>query len=85
MQQSVHWCDRLVLDGQSSPSELGSDEGVSRWDISRYLPLAFLAPDIVKAILCGRQPIGLTVNKLKHALPSPLDWKDQRKRLGFDI
>lgn len=82
--RSFRWRDRLVQDGQSSLSELGAAEGVSRWDISRHLPLAFLAPDIVNAILHGRQPIGLTVNKLKHALPLPLDWKDQRKCLGFD-
>ena len=76
--------DRLIERRQTSMTDLAEAEGVSRWDISRHLPLAFLAPDIVQAILDGRQPIGLTVNKLKHALPLPLDCREQRGLLGFD-
>ena len=42
---------------------------------------AFLAPDIVEAILDGRQPADLTVQKLLRSLP--LAWAEQRQRLGF--
>jgi hypothetical protein len=42
---------------------------------------AFLAPDIVKAILDGRQPLDLTFEKLTRRLPA--DWTQQRKQLGF--
>lgn len=38
-------------------------------DVSHFLPLAFLAPDIVESILAGRQPLELTA--------------EQPKRVGF--
>lgn len=38
-------------------------------------------PDIVEAILDGRQPADLTVQKLLRCLP--LAWSKQRKQLGF--
>jgi hypothetical protein len=55
------------------------DEG----DFSRFLPLAFLAPDIVEAIVAGRQPPELTAERLKRIGKLPLDWSEQRKVLGF--
>jgi hypothetical protein len=45
--------------------------------------LTFLAPDIVAAILAGKQPAGLTANKLMADTRLPLDWRDQRTALGF--
>ena len=42
-----------------------------------------LAPDIVVAILNGRQPVALTASKLMADTRLPLDWSGQRKALGF--
>jgi site-specific DNA recombinase len=43
--------------------------------------LRFLAPDIVEAILEGRQPLTLKFEHLyKHI---PLSWTEQRQRFGF--
>ncbi len=47
----------------------------------RILNCAFLAPDIVEAILDGRQPADLGIQKLLKNLP--LDWIAQRQTLGF--
>ena len=47
----------------------------------RVLQFAFLAPDIVEAILEGRQPADLTVQRLLRGFP--LGWAEQRRRLGF--
>jgi hypothetical protein len=47
------------------------------------LPLAFLAPDIVEAILQGRQPVELTALRLKRTR-LPLSWVEQRRLLGFE-
>ncbi|MEQ9124057.1 MAG: recombinase family protein [Alphaproteobacteria bacterium] len=77
------WRRMLSAGGFQTLDHLAAAEGASRWDVSRHLPLAFLAPDIVEAVLQGRQPVGLTVNRLKRSLPLPLDWKDQRRLLGF--
>ena len=51
-------------------------------EVSRTLPLAFLAPDIIEAILGGRQPIELTSRQLLRIRNLPSSWEDQRRRLG---
>jgi len=55
---------------------------VDQGDVSRILPLALLAPDIVEAILKGRQPVELTAARLKR-IRLPLSWVEQRRLLGF--
>jgi site-specific DNA recombinase len=58
-----------------------TDEIAQRFRLSdahvrRLLRLAFLAPDIVEAIIEGRQPRTLTVKLLLRGIP--LDWTDQQ-------
>ncbi len=55
--------------------------GVHSADVSRILPLAFLAPKIVEKILNGTQPADLTVRKLARVSDLPLRWSDQETRL----
>lgn len=50
--------------------------------IGRALRLNYLAPDIIVAIVDGRQPPDLTRRKLLNA-SIPLDWAQQRALLGF--
>ncbi len=57
--------------------------GVHRADISRVLPLAFLSPKIVEAILIGRQPVDLTSRRLARLTDLPLPWHDQEAALRF--
>jgi hypothetical protein len=46
--------------------------------------LSYLAPDIVRALLEGRQPIELTPTRLLRLSKNlPHDWKEQRRFLGF--
>ena len=52
-------------------------EGVSRQRLNQVLKLAFLAPDLVGKILDGRQPEGLTMDRLSRSPRLDL-WKDQR-------
>ena len=47
------------------------------------LRLAYLAPDVMEAILNGRQPIELTLARI-HKIDMPLDWPGQRSALGFE-
>ncbi len=44
--------------------------------------MGFLAPDIQAAILVGRQPAGLTLDRLVNQ-PIPASWSMQREELGF--
>ena len=47
--------------------------------MSRLLRLTLLAPDIVEAILDGRQPARLQLDDLLEAVP--LEWEGQRYAL----
>lgn len=49
----------------------------------QLLRIAWLAPDIISAIVEGRQPPDLTGRKLLRAANIPLDWAGQRQLLGF--
>jgi len=49
----------------------------------RLWPLVFLAPDIQRAILEGRQPPALTLDHLMK-LRLATDWAAQRRQLGFE-
>ena len=49
--------------------------------VGRVLEFGFLAPDIVDAILAGRQPSNLTFKILTQRLQ--LSWLEKRKQFGF--
>jgi site-specific DNA recombinase len=78
-----HWIDDLMTGRSSSIRGLARRNGRDPGEVSRTLPLAFLAPDIVEAILEGRQPIELTPQKLRRIGTLPCRWDDQRRRFGF--
>ncbi|MEO0399644.1 MAG: recombinase family protein [Pseudomonadota bacterium] len=56
---------------------------VDRSNSHRLLRLAFLAPDIAEAFLCGTAPIELNAEKLKRLSDLPADWNEQRRLLGI--
>jgi hypothetical protein len=62
---------------------LAQREGVSRSYFTRLVRLSYLAPDIIQAILDGRQPRDLTAERLLEHSRLPLAWHDQRIVLGF--
>jgi DNA invertase Pin-like site-specific DNA recombinase len=72
----------ITKDG-TSIDILAQREGVGRTYLLRLLRLAYLAPDIVEAILAGREPQGLTVNRLMKQVQLPIGWTEQRQALGF--
>jgi hypothetical protein len=76
------WFEQLAVGQAASLQAIADREGVSARYVSRLLPLAFLAPDIVELILEGRQPAALSVERLTNRLDLPLDWVDQRELLG---
>jgi hypothetical protein len=58
---------------------------MTRSYVCRVIRLAFLAPDITEAILAGRQPRGLTAERLVRSSRLPIRWQEQRKLLGFTL
>jgi len=76
------WWSRLQSGEVGSLRELAESAGVTRPYVSQVLRLAFLAPEIVEAILRGEQPVELTAKGLLGR-DIPLDWSEQRRRLGF--
>ena len=75
------WYERLVSGEVNSLRAIADELRVNERYVSRIFRCAFLAPDIVKAILEGRQPPELTVEKLR--LGAPLLWTEQRNSFGF--
>ena len=67
----------------SAPTEnvLAKRDGISRRYIRRLIGLAFLSPELIEAILQGRQPVALTATRLTE-LDLPLDWTEQQKLLA---
>ncbi|MDX3899163.1 MAG: recombinase family protein [Sphingobium sp.] len=57
--------------------------GVSSAYLGVLLRLSYLAPDIVAAIIDGRQPPTLNRQRLARVANLPLDWRGQREVLGF--
>jgi site-specific DNA recombinase len=75
------WPEKIMRGEFYSRQSVAQFADVDQRYAGRILQFAFLAPDIVEAILEGRQPVDLTAQKLLRGFP--MDWAEQRKRLGF--
>ena len=57
--------------------QIATEDAIPTDRVRKAIRYAFLAPDIVRAIVEGRQPVGLTSSYLLHHL-LPDDWEKQR-------
>ena len=72
------WWGRIARGEARGIGDIARAEGFNRAYVTRFLCLAFLAPEITKAILERRQPTELTAKQLiRSALRIPLLWADQ--------
>jgi site-specific DNA recombinase len=76
------WFEELAAGRAASIQAIADREGVTQRYVSRLLPVAFLAPEIIEAILQGRQPADLSAARLTNQIDLPLDWAEQRELLG---
>jgi hypothetical protein len=77
----AHRWRRMLEEGRyRSAGELAEAEGVTRSFANRLLRLTLLAPDIVEAILDGRQRKGIQLEELTRIMPS--EWERQHQRLA---
>jgi len=81
LQKGLTWHNDLLNGQASSTVEIAKQEGVTRPYIARHIKLTFLAPDIIETIFQGKIPVTLSLDKFKEGFP--MDWKVQRKVLGF--
>ena len=71
---------RMLDDGKRvSITEIAEAEKLDRSYVGTVLRLTLLAPDIVQAIVDGKQPPDLTLPRLLE--PWPVEWGEQRKEL----
>jgi site-specific DNA recombinase len=75
--------DALRTAGDRTIAELAKAHGYTRDYFGVLLRISYLAPDIIGAILDGRQPVPLNRQRLARATNLPLDWPGQRRMLGF--
>jgi len=78
------WALREALVSSDAPTftAFAEGHGVSQSYATRLLRMAWLAPDIVEAILDGHQPPGLTATGLMRDTRLPTDWQEQRQAFG---
>ncbi|MBF9035057.1 hypothetical protein HKCCE2091_12490 [Rhodobacterales bacterium HKCCE2091] len=73
------WLDRIKA-GETF-GDIAQATGTSKRRVQQMIVLAFLAPDILRDVLDGKQPVGFTSEWCKaHDLPS--DWSEQRALLS---
>jgi hypothetical protein len=76
----AHRWRQMIESGEyASSAELAKTEKVNDSYVSRILRLTLIAPDIIEAILAGRQPSTLQVDDL--LMPLPTAWAQQRSAL----
>jgi len=83
LRRAHNWRRQLETGQPQSITDLAATNSVNASYFTRVLRLAYLAPDIVKAIVSGRQPTELTANRLVRMHELPIDWPSQRQYLGF--
>ena len=66
------WADRRWI-------RLPIREGYTKRHVAKTIPLAFLAPDLVQAVIEARLPRGLSTKRIAEP---ELEWSRQWKRLG---
>ncbi len=74
---------RFDENANSTLEDIAARENISSSYVVRLIRLNYLAPDIVAAILAGKQPAEMTANKLMADTRLPLDWRDQRAMMGY--
>jgi len=78
----AHRWKRVLESGEkNSIADLAEAEKINKSYLSRILRLTLLAPDIVQAVLDGRQPKGLALADFME--PFPVEWERQKEMWRF--
>jgi hypothetical protein len=74
--RAFRWREMLENGTHSTIAEIAAAEKINESYVGRVLRLTLLAPDIIEAILGGRQPAGLQLEAILR--PFPVEWREQR-------
>lgn len=77
------WYERLTSGKVKDQRSIARRTRLDERYVGRILQYAFLAPNIVEAILRGNQPPDLTLEKLRG--PIPVAWGEQRKQFRMAV
>ncbi len=80
--RAFRWKRMLDSGEVATMAELARREGIAVSYLTRILGLTLLAPDIVEAILDGRQGPEVTLARILE--PSPVEWEAQAACFGHD-
>ena len=81
--RAFHWQGLVDIGKYASISDLAEALGLDRSYVSRIMRLTLLAPVIVEAIVDGREPSGLSLERLVKGMP--MVWQEQLGRLGSPV
>ncbi|OSM04784.1 hypothetical protein [Magnetofaba australis] len=79
--RAFYWRKQIESGQSANARELAAKEKIDHAYLSRIMRITLLAPDIVEAILDGRQPRLVSLDLLMGGFPDA--WPDQREVLGF--
>lgn len=74
--RAYRWREMLENGIHATIAEIADAEKINESYVGRVLRLTLLAPDMVEAILGGRQPAGLQLDHLLRRFP--VGWEEQR-------
>jgi hypothetical protein len=74
--RGFRWREMLENGKYSTIREIAESEKINESYVSRVLRLTLLAPEIVEAILGGRQALGVQLEGLLRRFP--VEWREQR-------
>jgi hypothetical protein len=77
--RAFRWRKLLETGVYVTVEEIAAAEKINTSYVSRILRLTLLAPEIVEAILDGRQPADMTLASLMR--PFPVVWREQARAL----
>jgi hypothetical protein len=77
--RAFRWRKLLETGTHTTVAEIAAAEKINASYVGRVLRLTLLAPDIVEAILGGRQPVGLQLEDLLRRFP--VGWREQRAEM----
>jgi hypothetical protein len=75
--RAFRWREMLENGTRATIAEIANAEKINESYVGRVLRLTLLAPDIVEAILGGRQPADVTLAVLMK--PFAVEWTEQRR------